>query len=298
MSVHRCNPGQLFASAAGRLALVLFCLVSAWSQSSRPVVVTNFTIEAPRHKSNFMPDAERRKFELRIAAELARLCQERFGFLKWVPVDSAAGGPEPAAQLTLSLIAGSGNFPAIFLQYKAVVSGQPHLTGIEDAELFGGFDDQFTNDHSRLEGMLVAKLREQFANDAFRKDLHEGLLQHVPLANNVTLQAPQVIVPVNFEELTPSDESVLVVEFRAKPSGASIEGMAELVPLGQVQGALSCLIQKLLSPTVIINQRGDWNPGIVPLMQPPTVESLNVFMRVYKQRPNPGTDGALSTRPE
>jgi hypothetical protein len=298
MSAPQRNRTQMIAIAVGRVALVLFSLATAWGQSLRPIVVTNFIIESPKHKSNFKPDAARRQFELRIAAELARLCQERFGFLKWLPVDPANGSPGPAAALTLSLIAGRGNFPPVVLHYTAAVSGQPHQTGIDDAELFGGFDDQFSNDHPRLESTLVAKLREQFANDAFRKDLHEGLLGQIPLASRVILQAPQVIVPVNFEELTPSDESVLVVQFRARPGGAQDVGSALLVPLGDIQGSLSCLIQSLNSATVVINQKGDWNPGIVLLMEPPTVESLNVFMRVYKQRPNPGTEGALSTRPE
>jgi hypothetical protein len=283
---------------AGWLALVLFCPTSSWSQSSRPVVLTNFVIESAKHKSNFVPESERRKFELRIAAELARLCQERFGFLKWVAMDSATDIPAPAAKLTLSLKAGSGNFPAISLDYIATISGQAHSAGVVPTDLFGGFDDQLTSDHSRLESKLVEKLHEQFGNDAFRLALHEGLLQHVPLASAVKVREHEVIVPVEFDGFAPSHESILLIEFRASPTGSPVIGFAELVPLGEAQGEVSCLIQKLVSTTVVVHQMGEWDPEIVLLLQPPTVESLKVFMRVYKQGSNPGTEGPLIVRPE
>jgi len=282
----------------GWFALLLFCSASASGQASRPVVVTDFVIESPDHKSNFTPDAER-QVELRIATELARLCQERFGFLKWVPADAAAGGSTPAAQLTLSLKAESGSkFPAIFLEYTAAISGQSHFPGVQKEQLFGGFDDQLTTDHARLERTLFEKLRQQLANDAFRHDLHEGFLQDIPLADTVKLLEPQVIIPVNAEELTASHESVLLVRFSAKLSGTLEKGVVELIPVSEVEGSLSCLIQRLLSPTLVVNQTGGWDPKIAVLLQPPAVESLNVFMLIYKKKPNPGTEGALSTRPE
>ncbi|HEY6182304.1 MAG TPA: hypothetical protein VIW67_08660 [Terriglobales bacterium] len=267
-------------------------------QTARPVVATNFVIESPNHKNNFTPATVRHSFELRIAAELARLGHDRFGFLNWTPIDAVTPNTIPVAQLTLSLKAGTGAFPAISLEYKALISGQAHGSGIEPVELFGGFDDQLTSDHSALEAKLMAKIREQFANDSFRRDLQDGLLSEVPLARAVTLQQPQVIIPVDFGDVAPSDQSILLIRFRARPNGATVEGSAELVPLGEDQGALNCLIQNFLSSLVTINTRGGWDPNIAVLTQPPTVETLNVFMRVYKQRSNSGTDGTLATRPE
>ncbi len=277
---------------------LLLSAPAARAQAALPTVAIDFVIESPKHVDNFKPDALRRQFELDMAAELARLSQDRFSFLKWVPVNNV-GNASPAAQLTLTIKTESGSsFPGILLEYGAKIGGQPHAVEVTPERLYGGFDDQRTNDHVLLKQDLKAKVAQQFASDAFRRDLHEGFLRHIPLADSVMLREPQVIVPVNPDELGASHESVLLVLFKAKPSGSPEDGVIELIPLSEEGGSLGCLIRKLLFPTVVVDHLGGWNPNIPTILQSPVVVDVKVFMADYKKKVNPGTEGALSTRPE
>lgn len=289
---------QALISSAGMAIALLLSAAGARAQEAPPTAVVDFVIESPKHIENYKPDSERRKFELEVAAELARLSQEKFSFLKWVPMNES-GNARSEAQLTLTLKAESGSrFPAILLEYSGKIGGQPHPVGVAPEQLYGGFDDQHTNEHTLLKQDLVAALAQQFANEAFRRALHGGFLGQIPLAETLRLRQPQVIIPINADELGASHESVLLVLFKAKPSGSLEDGVIELVPFSQVDGSVACLIRKLLFSNVVVSQVGGWDPSLPLILQPPVAVDIKVFMAEYKKKVNPGTEGALSTRPE
>jgi len=191
-------------------------LASAPSQQSPPTIDVLFEIAGEPFKPN-LSSQEREKVEVAIAQELARLCSDPIAYMRWQ--DARTLGPRAALKVVLqSERAGYGY--EVFLQYFCVRGSEekawphdPKYTVYQPYDLLPAHNPQ------QLETAVRAKIRENFANDNFRKLLQGRLAANIPITETITFDVTtqRCVLPLSAESLQAADGSVLLAQFQARP---------------------------------------------------------------------------------
>jgi hypothetical protein len=236
----------------------------------------------------------------RISRRLAELGASRFGFLRWRPAGQP--GAAGAARLTVTLRdvpKQSGQDNVIELSVRRGNAEVP-LSQLGRTVVYRWFDLPKPSDPGTLGDRVVQKLEELFANEAFRRELHASFLRGIPLAEEVRALGDdqRILVPLSWDELRPSSESVLLVKFVAasqKPGEMQLSLVKKRLAQPR-RGALQAAIKLFDCAPITLSNLGAWNPQIPGLLE--GAKQVRVFMESYVHDVAPDVENGLVTSPQ
>jgi hypothetical protein len=202
-------------------------LASAEAQQSPPTIDVLFEIAGDPFKPN-LSSQERENVEVAIAQELVRLCADPIAYLRWQ--DARTLGARAALKVVLQSERTNYGYE-VFLQYVSV-RGPNEKAWPRDPKytIYQPYDSLPAHNPQQLETAVRAKIRENFANDNFRKLLHERLGSTVPITETLDFDTAtqRCTLPLSWESLQAADGSVLLASFQAR---APAESQARLVKI-------------------------------------------------------------------
>ena len=288
------------------LAVQLSFAVSLRAEDAAPLVEIAFNIRAADFRTN-LTDTNRTDIESKVMEQLATLCSQYFGFLKWIPKNHVEDSSKPAAHLKVTLVGQRVGFASrISLKYSKVVNGQDMDLQLKEdwLLLYRAWDDQPTHNRGQLKSDIFNKLVRQFANDDFRDKLHEQFLSTISLTRDVNVITPdkRLIIPISATALRMRDGTILLVKFISNipQSGGPKDGIIRVEKDGMsyvdpYRGYVRAVILLFNYPPVRVE---GWHDRVPIVLQHKVADTLKVFMEKYSPDPNPGTRGSLVTSPE
>ncbi len=273
-------------------------------QDRPPVVSVEFEVADSLYIANM--DVEPiEQIESTVSRRLAKLSERYFKFLRWSHEPQSGSVPDPAARLKVSLVGKPQPVGSeIELAFAATVGGkQVDLPHISNKRIYRSFDEQHAHAPSLLQADVLDSLEVQFRNESFRAHLQKQFLRTIPLTRQVHVDRDnqRLVIPIPWDSLRASDESVLLVEFfvvEAMPEERT-DGSLRLMPDGRatmdgVTGLTRCAILRFNFPPSL---REEWDPRIPAVLS--LAEEKVVFMEFYDPDTSPpGTQAGLVTDPE
>jgi hypothetical protein len=275
-------------------------LAVAHAQQTPPTVDVFFEIAAEPFKSNLSPQ-QREKIESDIARELAHLCSDPIAYLNWREAHTMT--PRIALKVVLRHErAGYNN--EIYLHYISLRGSQQIEWPRDPKEtVYQPFALSLpTHRPEQLEADLLSTIRTNFANEDFRKLLHDRLAATVPITETIGFDptTQRCILPFSWESLKAADSSVLLASFQARsPQDSQTRPVEIRMAPERWDKELKCRVLKFSYPPTLLEEQ----PGL-PLNDRRIPESLRdrvgqaaVYMEKYVRDYRANTSGPLNATP-
>src|SRR6185436_8611877 len=203
----------LARSRAMRVAtfLALSIVLSAAALAEPPKVDVRFVIEAQQFVDGLQ--GSRASVERALTQTLLDECrdQKSFPFVKWSNGDAAATN-----RLVVALVQRrAGSDFEMLIEYRGTIKGGAMAPALQEV-VYRWFEAKYADTAEVVKARLQKRLRDQFANEPFRKSLLRYFVSQVPLAETVDIDVPghRVIVPVAAMNLQADEQqSELAVAF-------------------------------------------------------------------------------------
>jgi hypothetical protein len=287
------------AAAGTATLLVVSCLSSvALAQTLVPRARVTFSIGESYLRST-LQEADLDRVEAEVSEHTRLTLQSRFSFLKW-SCDTASNVPTVRAHLRLSLeIDAEKAGKPFYLQF----AGQIDTTDVAALKqrqfpVYARFANNVpSNDPDRLSDDLIDSLESTFANQDFCRSLFIDFLNSVPLAESIVVRPdlyPEwIFVPICYDSLRASGNTVLKVRFRARDQANAIQGgtlgvFTSLRADGEVcRTGIMGALYSVEHPRVWIGQPPvSWRPQIDSVLQGIEKGSIRVTMWIYERADN------------
>ena len=267
-----------------------------------PTLIAGFQIEAPSFSSNF-DAAARADWEDTVSIELARMAESRFGCFQWVPQKHDTTQTNVAGRLTIKLmqVDRGYNIEASLGYFRGTGGPLVPFGSLRPRILYPATTiNQPTQDPARLQGDVLAELRRQFDDQSVLNCLQREFVSLIPITKmlEMSTNAERVVIPIPWELLRASEQSILMVKFQTRPP-AALPVMIKMRPRERNLAAtwaanVGCLVFEFDRPPVATHEQ--WHP----LMAESYAQRdgvPEVYMLEYWQDYSAGTTGPLADHP-
>ncbi len=233
------------------------------------------------HSFRHLPDRE--AVQHRLAKSVSKLAQEAFGFLHWVAADPGTQPPDHVLTLVLDEQEAIPA-PKILLRFHAKRGGENKPLPAELNRIIYRPTqlDRPTHAAEQLGQVLDEHLGEHFRSQGFKQGLHRQFLTTIPLARTirVPIDENRVIVPVRWDEMRPSMDSIFLVRFKAASEGGARYGNMKLSSSRKragdpASGATECRIAWFDFGEINLTGPNQWHPEI------PRIFTGDIPVRVF-----------------
>jgi hypothetical protein len=290
--------------SSSRRAKILACafqligLAIAHAQQPSPTIDIIFEIAAEPFKST-LSSQQRDKVEADIGRELVRLCSDPIAYLNWQ--QARAIGPRAALKVVLRN-EHAGYSDEIYLQYISILGTQqmewprdPKKTVYQPFAL-----SVPAHKPDQLEADLLRNIRADFANDDFRRLLDDRLATTIPITEEIQFDeaTQRCVLPLSWESLHATEDSVLRAEFQARPPQ---ESQARAVQIRMAperwESELKCRVFQFQYPPTTFLQAQQLSDPKIPESLREMVGKAAVYMEKYVRDFRANTSGSLNVTP-
>lgn len=237
--------------------------------------------------NNFRNLPNKEALQQRVAEKVATLAQANFSFLEW----TAKPGVDRSLDQHLTILIDQQNgipAPTIRLRFLAqrgkteqALSENLHRIIYRRTDL-----ERPTHNDVLLEQDLHKFFKTLFNSEEFKQELHRQFLTKIPLSTSISIPPGEkkVIVPLDWNILKSSGDSVFLVRFKASDGNTLQNGQMRLIGsrlrLGNPSaGATECRISFFDFSDIFLNSPDDWHTNIHKLFTPQT--PTKVYMEKY-----------------
>ncbi len=254
-----------------------------------PMIEVDFVIEPSSQFDENLNDMQKKKLHGKMVKLLADWCERQYGFLLWKAADYQQSSQSPFRLTYMLSDDPRGSDADNIAGFRQLVDGIEDPAGRPIGPTYRIY--HWWESDKRDDEALYARLKKSLNGniEVHSEAVHENFLKEVPLTDRVIAHEvkKRILVPITYEFLRTSQDSILLVEFIVVDGSDKTQGSMELSSIKKYFGdpddgsVAASVIHYDVAPITLVGM-GEWDPSVSQHMAQGT--DFKVKMKKYIRR--------------